>query len=67
MFFKNLCLGRAWSIGVLAFIVSPPARATDRFVAIAPLMMMSASQLTSAVPVQTIFRFLFVHEGSVVI
>ena len=65
MFFKDLRLCRTRTIGVLAFIASSRARATDGLLAIASLMIVSEVSLRAFFPVQTIFRFLVVHEGSV--
>ena len=47
MLFEDLCLGRAWAVGVFAFITSPCAWAADRLFAIASLMIVSVDWLSN--------------------
>jgi len=48
MFFEDLCLGRAWTIGVFAFIASPCARAADGLFTVAFLIIVSDGQLPNS-------------------
>ena len=45
MFFEDLCLGRAWTIGVFTFVASPRTWAADGLFAIASLIVVSTGLL----------------------
>ena len=47
MFFEDLCLGRAWAIGVFTLVASPRAWAADGLFAVASLNNVSVGSLPS--------------------